>query len=116
MKKLISLLLAVIMVCSTGISAFAINATPTVTPSAVKAGEDVTVDVTVDEAYSGLAILETRLYFNADLFTVKSTASNNSDVTIRKDTMTDENGSYLQIGLSNITPKGGAVAAGATTP
>ena len=114
MKKLISLLLAVIMVCSTGISAFAINATPTVTPSAVKAGEDVTVDVTVDEAYSGLAILETRLYFNADLFTVKSTASNNSDVTIRKDTRTDENGSYLQIGLSNITPKGGAVAAGET--
>ncbi len=114
MKKLISLLLAVIMVCSTGISAFAINATPTVTPSAVKAGEDVTVDVTVDEAYSGLAILETRLYFNADLFTVKSTASNNSDVTIRKDTKTDENGSYLQIGLSNITPKGGAVAAGET--
>ena len=113
MKKLISLLLAVIMVCSTGISAFAINATPTVTPTAVKAGEDVTIDVTVDEAYSGLIALETRLYFNADLFTVKSVASNNSDVTVRKDTMTDENGSYLQIGLTNLNMKG-AVAAGET--
>ena len=113
MKKLISLLLAVIMVCSTGISAFAINATPTVTPTAVKAGEDVTIDVTVDEAYSGLIALETRLYFNADLFTVKSVASNNSDVTVRKDTMTDENGSYLQIGLTNLKMKG-AVAAGET--
>ena len=113
MKKLISLLLAVIMVCSTGISAFAINATPTVTPTAVKAGEDVTIDVTVDEGYSGLIALETRLYFNADLFTVKSVASNNSDVTVRKDTMTDENGSYLQIGLTNPNGKG-AVAAGET--
>ena len=113
MKKLISLLLAVIMVCSTGISAFAINATPTVTPSTVKAGEDVTIDVTVDEAYSGLIALETRLYFNADLFTVKSVASNNSDITVRKDTMTDENGSYLQIGLTNMNMKG-AVAAGET--
>ena len=113
MKKLISLLLAVIMVCSTGISAFAINATPTVTPTAVKAGEDVTIDVTVDEAYSGLIALETRLYFNADLFTVKSVASNNSDITVRKDTMTDENGSYLQIGLTNLNMKG-AVAAGET--
>ena len=113
MKKLISLLLAVVMVCSTGISAFAINATPTVTPTAAKAGEDVTIDVTVDEAYSGLIALETRLYFNADLFTVKSVASNNSDVTVRKDTMTDENGSYLQIGLTNLKMKG-AVAAGET--
>ena len=113
MKKLISLLLAVIMVCSTGISAFAINATPTVTPTAVKAGEDVTIDVTVDEGYSGLIALETRLYFNADLFTVKSVASNNSDVTVRKNTMTDENGSYLQIGLTNPNGKG-AVAAGET--
>ena len=113
MKKLISLLLAVIMVCSTGISAFAINATPTVTPTAVKAGEDVTIDVTVDEAYSGLIALETRLYFNADLFTVKSVASNNSDITVRKNTMTDENGSYLQIGLTNPNMKG-AVAAGET--
>ena len=113
MKKLISLLLAVIMVCSTGISAFAINATPTVTPTAVKAGEDVTIDVTVDEGYSGLIALETRLYFNADLFTVKSVASNNSDITVRKDTMTDENGSYLQIGLTNPN-RNGAVAAGET--
>ena len=113
MKKLISLLLAVIMVCSTGISAFAINATPTVTPTAVKAGEDVTIDVTVDEGYSGLIALETRLYFNADLFTVKSVASNNSDITVRKDTMTDENGSYLQIGLTNPN-RNGAVAEGET--
>lgn len=111
MKKLISLLLAVIMVCSTGISAFAINATPTVTPATVKAGEDVTVNVTVDEAYSELIALETRLYFNAELFTVKSVASNNSDITVRKDTMTDENGSYLQIGLTSMQMKG-AVAAG----
>lgn len=87
MKKLISLLLAVIMVCSTGISAFAINATPTVTPAAVKAGEDVTINVTVDEAYSDLLLLETRLYFNANLFTVKSSSSENSDVTVRKDTL-----------------------------
>ena len=48
MKKLISLLLAVIMVCSTGISAFAINVTPTATPAEIKAGEDVTINVTVD--------------------------------------------------------------------
>ena len=113
MKKLISLLLAVIMVCSTGISAFAINVTPTATPAEIKAGEDVTIDVTVDEGYSGLIALETRLYFNADLFTVKSVASNNSDVTVRKNTMTDENGSYLQIGLTNPNGKG-AVAAGET--
>ena len=106
-------MLAVIMVCSTGISAFAINATPTVTPTAVKAGEDVTIDVTVDEGYSGLIALETRLYFNADLFTVKSVASNNSDITVRKDTMTDENGSYLQIGLTNPN-RNGAVAEGET--
>ena len=106
MKKLISLLLAVIMVCSTGISAFAINVTPTATPAEIKAGEDVTINVTVDEAYSDLILLETRLYFNPSLFTVKSSSSENSDVTVREDTLSDENGTYLQVSLTNINMKG----------
>ena len=58
MKKLISLLLAVLMVCSTGISAFAINAIPSASATEIKAGETVAIDVTVDEAYSNLTGLE----------------------------------------------------------
>lgn len=115
MKKLISLLLAVIMVCSTLVTAFAMTATPTASPLEVEAGKDVTVNVTVDEAYTGLMALEARLYYDTELFTVKSSSSANKDVVVRADTLTDkDNGKgYIQIGLTSMTMTG-AVSAGET--
>ena len=111
MKKLISLLLAVLMVCSTGISAFAINAIPSASATEIKAGETVAIDVTVDEAYSNLTGLEARLYFDTELFTWAVT-SKKSGVTVNKDVKTDSIGNYLQIGLISLDPDGVSVDVG----
>ena len=111
MKKLISLLLAVLMVCSTGISAFAINAIPSASATEIEAGETVAIDVTVDEAYSNLTGLEARLYFDTELFTWAVT-SKKSGVTVNKDVKTDSIGNYLQIGLISLDPDGVSVDVG----
>ena len=111
MKKLISLLLAVLMVCSTGISAFAINAIPSASATEIEAGETVAIDVTVDEAYSNLTGLEARLYFDTELFTWAVT-SKKSGVTVNKEVKTDSIGNYLQIGLISLDPDGVSVDVG----
>lgn len=111
MKKLISLLLAVLMVCSTGISAFAINAIPSASATEIEAGETVAIDVTVDEAYSNLTGLEARLYFDTELFTWAVT-SKKSGVTVNKYVKTDSIGNYLQIGLISLDPDGVSVDVG----
>ena len=104
-------MLAVLMVCSTGISAFAINAIPSASATEIEAGETVAIDVTVDEAYSNLTGLEARLYFDTELFTWAVT-SKKSGVTVNKDVKTDSIGNYLQIGLISLDPDGVSVDVG----
>ena len=50
MKKVLSLVLAVVLAFSTAVTAFAQSFTPAVDKTAVKAGEDVTVTLSFEEA------------------------------------------------------------------
>lgn len=71
MRKLLSLLLAVVMVFSLAAAAFAATVTPSVSVAQIHAGDDVTVTLSLDETISGVASFEYYLYFNANLFTLK---------------------------------------------
>lgn len=97
MKKVLPVLLAVVLMLSLSVGAFAANITPEVDKTDIKAGEKVTVTVSLDEAVENVLTVSFKLYFNADLFeyvSKKSLCSNgvNISVSIPK---TDSNGTYV---------------------
>ena len=113
MKKITAFLLAVVMVLSLTTTAFAASVTPEFSTTAVKAGEDVTVTLTLDEAVENVVSLEYRLYFDTNLFTLKSstkgTAHSAMDISALK---SDSKGMHYSIGMVDTTSEGQTIAAG----
>ena len=113
MKKITAFLLAVVMVLSLTTTAFAASVTPEFSTTAVKAGEDVTVTLTLDEAVENVVSLEYRLYFDTNLFTLKSstkgTAHSAMDISALK---SDKKGMHYSIGMVDTTSEGQTIAAG----
>ena len=70
MKKVLPVLLAVVLMLSLSVSAFAASMTPTVDKKDIKAGEKVTVTVSLDEELTKITTIAYKLYYNADLFTI----------------------------------------------
>lgn len=106
MKKVISFLLAVVLCFTLAAEAFASSVKPEAVSETVQTGQNIAVAMTVDESYSDVITLETRLYYNSDLFTYVSYIGDNKDVTVNATPLTDTNGTYMQVTIISAT--GGA--------
>ena len=73
MKRILSVMLAVCIVLGLSVGALAATVSIKADPITVKAGEDVTVTASLDEAFTAGGA-DFRLYFDSDLFTFKSFA------------------------------------------
>ena len=73
MKRILSVMLAVCIVLGLSVSALAATVSIKADPITVKAGEDVTVTASLDEAFTAGGA-DFRLYFDSNLFTFKSFA------------------------------------------
>lgn len=106
MKKVISFLLAVVLCFTLAAEAFAASVKPEAVSETVQTGQNIAVAMTVDESYSNVITLETRLYYNSDLFKYVSYIGDNKDVTVNATPLTDTNGTYMQVTIISAT--GGA--------
>ena len=97
MKKVLSLVLAVVLAFSTAVTAFAQSFTPAVDKTAVKAGEDVTVTLSFEEALVDVTSFEARLYYNNNLFDYKSNTLNNANGFVTAAPQSDAEGTYMEI-------------------
>ena len=97
MKKVLSLVLAIVMAISSAVTAFAQSFTPAVDKTAVKAGEDVTVTLSFEEAIVDVTSFEARLYYNNNLFDYKSNTLNNANGLVTADPQSDAEGTYMMI-------------------
>ena len=118
MKKVLPVLLAMLLMFSLSVSAFAASMTPRVDKDSIKAGEQVTVTVSLDEAVINVWTVSYRLYFNADLFeyvSKTSLCSNGVNISVSRP-KTDSEGTYVNFSCMDeesegITlPKGDIVA------
>lgn len=82
MKKTISLVLAFVLLFTLTAQVFAQSITLTPDKESVKAGEDVTVTVSFNEALEHVTGLPLELHFNGSLFTFKSGKTFDSNATI----------------------------------
>ena len=97
MKRVTSFLLAVLLTLSLCVPALAL--TPKADKEIVKAGEDVNVTLTIDEAMSRISSMQACVYFDGDVFTYKSfTADKEEQMTIyRTDRTSDDGRTYRTI-------------------
>ena len=108
MKKVLPVLLAVVLMLSLSVSAFAASMTPRVDKNSIKAGEKVTVTVSLDEAVINVWTVSYRLYFNADLFeygSEKSLCSNGVNISV-SNPKTDSEGTYVNFSCMDVMSKG----------
>ena len=100
------------LVCAAS-SALALSVFPGVDKTAVSAGEDVTVTLSLDEALKAVNTMAIRVYFDDTLFEKKSYEALDSGISGLTSTVkTDDNGKYITLNYLNITPQGGDIAAG----
>lgn len=113
-KRILSAVLAVCMLLSLSLSAIAATAGVTVDKSTVKAGEDVAVTVSMDEAVPDLYTLSYKLRYDSSLFTPKSctTAAGQPHVSM-SNPKSDATGSYVNISTMDPDSVGQTVNAGA---
>ena len=100
------------LVCAAS-SALALSVFPGVDKTAVSAGEDVTVTLSLDEALKAVNTMAIRVYFDDTLFEKKGYEALDSGISGLTSTVkTDDNGKYITLNYLNITPQGGDIAAG----
>ena len=91
MKRVTSFLLAVLLTLSLCVPALAL--TPKADKEIVKAGEDVNVTLTIDEAMSRISSMQACVYFDGNVFTYKSfTANKEEQMTIYNTDRTSDDG------------------------
>lgn len=108
MKKVLPVLLAVVLMLSLSVGAFAASITPAVDKTNIKAGEKVTVTVSLDEAVENVWTVSFKLYFNADLFeyaSSKTLCSNGEKITVSTP-KTDSQGTYVNFSCMDTESEG----------
>ena len=108
MKKVLPVLLAVVLMLSLSVDAFAASMTPRVDKDSIKAGEQVTVTVSLDEAVINVWTVSYRLYFNADLFeyvSKTSLCSNGVNISVATP-KTDSEGTYVNFSCMDVESEG----------
>lgn len=113
MKKVLPVLLAVVLMLSLSVSAFAANLTPAVDKKAIKAGEKVTVTVALDADIENVLTVGYNLYFDASLFDVTSSKSLVDGGTVSVSGVnSDEDGSYVALTTMDTQSGGQTLKAG----
>lgn len=72
MRKFVTFLLAMLLICNMAVPALAATIHQEVSGTQITAGSDVTVTLTLDEALTGLGSFEYTLHYNQELFALKS--------------------------------------------
>jgi predicted RNA-binding protein with TRAM domain len=108
MRRILSLLLSVVLVFTLAVPAMAATVKQEATSSAIKAGEEVTVTVTLDEDVADIVMYQYSLYYNKDLFTM--TGSTGSAVV--SNPLSDKDGDYFMISFVDTTSEGVTISAG----
>lgn len=115
MKKVLPVLLAVVLMLSLSVSAFAASMTPSVDKTSIKAGEAVTVTVTLDKDIEKAISVSYKLRYDANLFTVDTenyvSLCDGGEVTV-SEPKTDAKGTYVSISTMDIKSKGQTLKAG----
>ena len=106
MKKVLPVLLVVVLMLSLSVGAFAANLTPSVNKTVVKAGEQVTVALSLDEDIGDVITIAYKLYFDASLFDYTS-KKNLSGIAVSVSTVnTNAKGSYVKVSTMDTDSKG----------
>lgn len=108
MRKLISLLLTAALIFSLAAPAMAVTVKQETNAAAIKAGEEVTVTVTLDEDVADIIMYQYSLYYNKSLFTM--TGSTGSAVV--SNPLSDADGDYYMISFVDTTSEGVTISAG----
>lgn len=112
MKKVLPVLLAVVLMLSLSVGAFAASMTPSVDKPSIKAGEQVTVTLSLDENIEDVISIAYKLYFDASLFDYTS-KKNLSDITVTVSKVnTDAKGSYVKVSIMDTESEGQTLKAG----
>ena len=108
MRKIISLMLSLILVISLAVPALAATVKQEASSTAIQAGEEVKVTVSLDEDVADIVMYQYSLYYNKDLFTM--TGSTGSAVV--SNPLSDEDGDYFMISFVDTTSEGVTISAG----
>lgn len=117
MRRLTALLLAVVMVFGMTTNVFAASVKPEVSANVIKAGEDVTITLTLDEAVENIIGFGYMVKFDADLFTLKESTNG---VVHAKMTLSNlltnprgyDEGTYYRVSFVDTTSEGQTMNAG----
>ena len=113
MKKVLPVLLAVVLMLSLSVSAFAASMTPSVDKTSIKAGEQVTVTLSLDEDIGDVLTIAYKLYFDASLFDITSSESKVVGGYVTMSTIkTNAKGSYVNLSTMDTTSQGQTLKAG----
>ena len=110
MKRVCSFFMAVLLCCSLVAQAFAATLTPLTEENTVAPGQKIVVTATVDQGYENIILLETRMYFDSNLFTFDSAGT--TDVAagwnVAKNPITDKDTgkTYVKISIANMSAAG----------
>lgn len=97
MKKVISFMLAIILMMSLCVSAFALSLTPAADKTSIAQGETITVTLSFDERIEDIASAEARLYFDDTKFEFNSGVGADSYTNVAKDAKTENGKKFVQI-------------------
>ena len=113
MKRIISFILALSMIFSLGITAFA-DVTYSADKNSIKKGETVAVTINNGEKMENITSFEYRLYFDSELFELKSSeiGTANTIVKVTSVAKEDTKGTYYGVSLVDATSEGLEVAEG----
>ena len=113
MKNIVSIVLTVCLIASMTVTAFAATVSAAVSAKTVKAGERITVTLSIDESIDNVTTLGCKVYFDASLFDLDKSASvkDNSLMTLAN-VKTDKNGSYVAVSAMDATSEGLTIKAG----
>ena len=113
MKRIISFILALSMIFSLGITAFA-DVTYSADKNSIKKGETVAVTINNGEKMENITSFEYRLYFDSELFELESSeiGTANTSVKVTSGAKEDTKGTYYGVSLVDATSEGLEVAEG----
>ena len=115
MKKIVSVILTVCLIASVTVTALAATMSATANKTTIKAGDKVTVTLSLSEKIDNVATYGYQLYFDGNLFELNSDESQagpSSSLATLSRVQKDTKGSYVNISVIDATSKGVTVNAG----
>lgn len=113
MKKAISFILALLMIFGTAVNTFAAVVKPVADATAVKAGENISVKIELDQKIENILQFEYSLYFDSNVFDLESSAVGAACPAAQiSEVKNDKKGSYYSISFVGTASEGQTINAG----